>query len=80
MKFLSILKEPCEELAELNPNQVAPKLKFIITLIRIIWNNNKCYSTSERVADLFHMVHSAQTRTHTRTNRFGVEVKTAVGF
>lgn len=56
VKFLSLLKEPCEELAQLKPKEVAPKLKHIISLIRIIWDNNSYYSSSERIIGLFHMV------------------------
>nr|XP_046242172.1 dynein axonemal heavy chain 2 isoform X2 [Scatophagus argus] len=55
-KFLSILKEPCEELAQLKPSQVAPKMKHIVNLISIIWDNNVHYSTSERIIGLFTMV------------------------
>ncbi|XP_073321620.1 dynein axonemal heavy chain 2 [Pagrus major] len=54
MKFLSILKEPCEELAQLKPSQIAPeKLKHIIHLIRVIWINSKYFNTSERMTRLF---------------------------
>lgn len=56
VKFLSVLKKPCEELAQLKPKEVAPKLKHIISLIRIIWDNNSYYSSSERIIGLFHMV------------------------
>lgn len=56
VKFLSILKEPCEELAQLKPKEVAPKLKHIFSLIRIIWNNNSYYSSSQRITGLFNMV------------------------
>ncbi|XP_074478915.1 dynein axonemal heavy chain 2 [Sebastes fasciatus] len=53
LSFLSILKEPCEELAELKPSQVAPKLRHIVSLIRIIWVNSPHYNTSGRVIGLF---------------------------
>ncbi|XP_056156824.1 dynein axonemal heavy chain 2 [Lampris incognitus] len=53
MSFLSILKEPCKELAQLHPNQVAPKLQHIINLIRIIWVNSPFYNTTERITALF---------------------------
>ncbi|XP_062849650.1 dynein axonemal heavy chain 2 [Trichomycterus rosablanca] len=51
--FLSLLKEPCEELAQLKPCQVAPKLGNIINLIRIIWLNSPYYNTPERITVLF---------------------------
>ncbi|XP_039997326.1 dynein heavy chain 2, axonemal [Xiphias gladius] len=53
LSFLSILKEPCEEFAQLMPGQVAPKLRHIISLIRIIWVNSKHYNNSLRIMGLF---------------------------
>ncbi|KAJ0006370.1 hypothetical protein NQD34_013643, partial [Periophthalmus magnuspinnatus] len=60
LSFLSILKEPCEELATLRPSQVLPKLQHIIHLIRVIWNNSQYYNTSERITGLFHKVCDCQ--------------------
>ncbi|XP_071375886.1 dynein axonemal heavy chain 2, partial [Centroberyx affinis] len=54
LSFLSLLKEPCEELAKLQPSQVAPKLRHIVSLIRIIWVNSPHYNTKERLSNLFH--------------------------
>lgn len=56
VKFLSLLKEPCEELEQLKPSEVAPKMKRIINLIYTIWANNQHYSSDERISDLFLMV------------------------
>lgn len=56
VKFLSLLKEPCEELTRLRPSEVAPKMKRIINLIYTIWANNQHYSSNERISDLFLMV------------------------
>ncbi|XP_070849918.1 dynein axonemal heavy chain 2 [Chaetodon trifascialis] len=53
LTFLSMLKEPCAELAHLKPSQVAPKLRHIVSLIRIIWVNSAHYNTSERIIGLF---------------------------
>ncbi|KAM3857822.1 dynein axonemal heavy chain 2 [Diretmus argenteus] len=53
LSFLSLLKEPCEELAQLHPSQVAPKLQHIASLIRIIWVNSPHYNTTERITALF---------------------------
>ncbi|KAM4612372.1 dynein axonemal heavy chain 2 [Polymixia lowei] len=53
LSFLSLLQEPCEELAQLQPSQVAPKLKHIINLISIIWVNSPHYNTRERITSLF---------------------------
>ncbi|XP_040887758.1 dynein heavy chain 2, axonemal [Toxotes jaculatrix] len=58
--FLSILKDPCEEFAQLKPSQVAPKLRHIVSLIRIIWVNSKYYNTSERISGLFRKVCDCQ--------------------
>lgn len=56
MKFLSLLKEPCEELERLRLSEVAPKMKRIINLIYTIWRNNQHYSSDDRISDLFLMV------------------------
>ena len=73
VKFLSILKEPCEELAQLKPSQItSEKLKHIIHLIRVIWINSKYFNTSERMTGLFCKVsafsyitlHTVHTETH----------------
>ncbi len=53
LNFLSILKEPCEELAQLKPGQAAPKLRHIVSLIRIIWVNSVHYNTDEKIHELF---------------------------
>ncbi|KAM9425745.1 dynein axonemal heavy chain 2 [Pholidichthys leucotaenia] len=51
--FLSVLKKPCEELALLQPSQIASKLEHIIALIRFIWVRSKHYNTSEKIIGLF---------------------------
>lgn len=56
LTFLSILKEPCEELEQLKPSQIASKFKHIVSLIRIIWINSPHYNTSERIVNLFRQV------------------------
>ncbi|KAK2862755.1 hypothetical protein Q5P01_002288 [Channa striata] len=56
--FLSILKEPCEALAQLKPSQFAPKLRQIVNLIRIIWVNSSYYNTRERITGLFRKMSS----------------------
>ncbi|TMS01980.1 Dynein-1-beta heavy chain, flagellar inner arm I1 complex [Larimichthys crocea] len=56
LTYLSMLKGPCEELAQLKPSQVAPKLQHIVSLIRIIWVNSTHYNTSERIAGLFRKI------------------------
>ncbi|XP_028285542.1 dynein heavy chain 2, axonemal [Parambassis ranga] len=60
LTFLSILKEPCKELAQLKPSQVASKLPHIVSLIRIIWNNSIHYNSTERITGLFRQVCDCQ--------------------
>lgn len=56
VKFLTLLKTPCEELEQLKPSEVAPKMKRIINLIYTIWANNRHYSSNEKISDLVLMV------------------------
>ncbi|KAM6949562.1 LOW QUALITY PROTEIN: dynein axonemal heavy chain 2 [Aplochiton taeniatus] len=53
LSFLSLLKEPCEELAQLKPKEVASKLTHILSLIRLIWVNSVYYNTRGRLTSLF---------------------------
>ncbi|KAA8582531.1 hypothetical protein FQN60_006202 [Etheostoma spectabile] len=53
LPYLSILKELCEELAQLKVCQLTPKLRHIVSLICIIWVNSSHYNTSERISCLF---------------------------
>ncbi|XP_043099095.1 dynein axonemal heavy chain 2-like [Puntigrus tetrazona] len=52
VSFLSLLKEPCEELAQLKPCEIAPKLTHILNLIRVIWVNSSYYNTRDRITAL----------------------------
>ncbi|XP_069015317.1 dynein axonemal heavy chain 2 [Embiotoca jacksoni] len=56
LSFLSILKEACEELTKLKPNQVAAKLPTILSLIRIVWSNSSYYNTKGGISGLFRQV------------------------
>ncbi|XP_037663927.1 dynein heavy chain 2, axonemal isoform X3 [Choloepus didactylus] len=53
LTFLSILKEPYQELAFLRPKDISDKLPKLISLIRIIWVNSPHYNTRERLTSLF---------------------------
>ncbi|XP_054656624.1 dynein axonemal heavy chain 2 [Dunckerocampus dactyliophorus] len=53
LRFLSLLVEPCKELAHVQINELAPKLQHIVSLIRIIWTNSTYYNTNERITGLF---------------------------
>ncbi|KAI5104428.1 dynein heavy chain 2, axonemal isoform X1 [Silurus meridionalis] len=52
LSFLSLLKEPCEELSQLKPRQIAGKLGHILKLIRFIWVNSPHYNITERITVL----------------------------
>ncbi|XP_076852522.1 dynein axonemal heavy chain 2-like, partial [Brachyhypopomus gauderio] len=52
LTFLSLLKGPCEELVQLKPHQVKPKLTHILSLIRIIWTRSPHYNTHEKITSL----------------------------
>ncbi|CAL8376594.1 unnamed protein product [Boreogadus saida] len=62
LRFLSLLKQPCEELVQLQPGQVAPKLQHIADLIRIIWDNSPHYNTRDRLTALFHKMSNEMIR------------------
>ncbi|KAB1265174.1 Dynein heavy chain 2; axonemal, partial [Camelus dromedarius] len=53
LTFLSILKEPYQELAYVRPKDISGKLPRLISLIRIIWVNSPHYNTRERLTSLF---------------------------
>lgn len=56
LTFLSILKEPYQELAYMRPRDICSKLPKLISLIRIIWVNSPHYNTRERLTSLFRKV------------------------
>lgn len=56
LRFLSILKEPFQELATLRPKDIPDKLPHLISLVRIIWVNSPYYNTRERITALFRKV------------------------
>uniref|UniRef100_A0A8C8SM12 Dynein axonemal heavy chain 2 n=1 Tax=Pelusios castaneus TaxID=367368 RepID=A0A8C8SM12_9SAUR len=60
LRFLSILKEPFQELATLRPKDIPDKLPHLISLVRIIWVNSPYYNTRERVTALFRKVCDCQ--------------------
>ncbi|XP_049715237.1 dynein axonemal heavy chain 2 isoform X5 [Elephas maximus indicus] len=53
LTFLSILKEPYQELAFMRPKDISSKLPKLISLIRVIWVNSPHYNTRERLTSLF---------------------------
>lgn len=53
LTFLSILREPYQELAFMKPKDISDKLPKLLSLIRIIWVNSPHYNTRERLTGLF---------------------------
>nr|XP_060635826.1 dynein axonemal heavy chain 2 [Anolis sagrei ordinatus] len=53
LQFLSILKEPFQELATLRPKDIPEKLPHLISLVRIVWVNSPYYNSREKVTALF---------------------------
>uniref|UniRef100_A0A8C5L4X8 Dynein axonemal heavy chain 2 n=1 Tax=Jaculus jaculus TaxID=51337 RepID=A0A8C5L4X8_JACJA len=60
LTFLSILREPYQELAFMKPKDISAKLPHLISLIRIIWVNSPHYNTRERLTSLFRKVCDCQ--------------------
>uniref|UniRef100_A0A8C8ZZR2 Dynein axonemal heavy chain 2 n=1 Tax=Prolemur simus TaxID=1328070 RepID=A0A8C8ZZR2_PROSS len=60
LTFLSVLKEPYQELAFTRPKDISNKLPKLISLIRIIWVNSPHYNTRERLTSLFRKVCDCQ--------------------
>ncbi|XP_066578473.1 dynein axonemal heavy chain 2 [Amia ocellicauda] len=56
LSFLSILREPCEELSTLRPRDVPARLPRLLSLVRIIWVNSAHYNTRERITALLRKV------------------------
>ncbi|KAK2576896.1 hypothetical protein KPH14_005521 [Odynerus spinipes] len=54
IEYLTLLKEPCEELQRsATPDEVAQLLPKIIHLCRTIWLNSPFYNTTERMTNIF---------------------------
>jgi len=53
LKYLSLLKEPCEKLTKSHPKDTAAQLTYIIRVIRFIWTQSTYYNTRERLTGLF---------------------------
>lgn len=53
LQFLSILKNPCHDLADTKPVDIPKALPRIINIIRVIWTNSEYYNTPERLNAMF---------------------------
>lgn len=56
LKFLSVLKDPCHDLSEAHPKDIAPLLPKILNLIRMIWVNSEFYNTRDRLTGILRKV------------------------
>ena len=56
LKFLTVLKDPCVDLAEAHPKDIGPMLPKILSLIRMIWVNSEFYKTRERLTGILRKV------------------------
>lgn len=56
LKFLSTLQEPCERLANAEPNQIPAILPEVLNLIRMIWTVSKYYNTDQQLTNLLRKV------------------------
>ncbi|GFR64149.1 dynein, axonemal, heavy chain 2 [Elysia marginata] len=52
LKFLSVLKDPCHELADAKPKDIPKMLPKILNIIRMIWVNSDFYKTRERLTGI----------------------------
>ncbi|XP_063712783.1 dynein axonemal heavy chain 2-like isoform X4 [Symsagittifera roscoffensis] len=52
LKFLNILKEPCDQLSKASAKEIPPMLPNLLNLIRFVWTNSDFYNTKERITGL----------------------------
>lgn len=56
LKFLSLLKDPCQSLQKAMPSKLPSLLPKILQIVRIIWINSNHYNTTELVTILLRKV------------------------
>lgn len=56
LKFLTVLKDPCHELADAKPKDIPKMLPKILNIIRMIWVNSDFYKTRERLTGILKKV------------------------
>lgn len=56
LRFLSLLKDPCTELASADPKKIPDLLPNLFTVIRVIWVNSDHYNSRELLTGLFRKV------------------------
>ncbi|CAG5134523.1 unnamed protein product, partial [Candidula unifasciata] len=52
LKFLSVLKDPCHELADAKPKDIPKLLPKILNLIRMIWVNSDFFNSREKLTGI----------------------------
>ncbi|KAL8578353.1 Dynein heavy chain 2, axonemal [Nucella lapillus] len=52
LKFLTVLKDPCHELADAKPADIPRMLPKILNIIRMIWVNSEFYKSRERLTGI----------------------------
>lgn len=58
VKFLSILQEPCEQLSQLEPENIPKVFLDLMNCTRLIYTHSSNYNTFERVSDLLRRISS----------------------
>lgn len=56
LRFLSLLKGPCTDLASALPKDIPGQLPHLLSVIRVIWVNSEHYKSRERLTALFRKV------------------------
>ena len=66
LKFLTVLKDPCHDLADAHPKDIPPMLPKILNLVRMIWVNSEFYKTRERLTGILRKVSPGSLTLHDR--------------
>ncbi|XP_077117756.1 dynein axonemal heavy chain 2 [Ranitomeya variabilis] len=56
LSFLTLLKQPFQEMVSLKIKEIPNKLPHLLALVRIIWVNSPYYNTRERLTSLFRKI------------------------
>ncbi|KAG8188595.1 hypothetical protein JTE90_005951 [Oedothorax gibbosus] len=58
VKFLSILRQPCEEIEKASLPDIPKHLTLLLDLVRIIWNNSSYYKQQNEISNLLNKVNN----------------------
>jgi len=56
LRFLNILKDPCEVLSGLTPVEIPPQLPHLLNIVRLIWSISTHYNTADRISNLLRTI------------------------